>query len=126
MPALQARPVSTRSGATPSPGNTTTGCHCGSASRASKSGCTAVRAQPKAKVSATTSAISQPVLLGLSASVSPISRHTPARVGTGRAQGAQAVAGQQAAAKPRGAQACDGMVHAAIPWEAENKRMLQM
>ncbi|MDG5976272.1 hypothetical protein H010_13491 [Hydrogenophaga taeniospiralis CCUG 15921] len=41
-----------------------------------------MRDQPKAQVSATTSAMSQPVLLGLSASMSPMIRHTPARVGT--------------------------------------------
>jgi hypothetical protein len=41
-----------------------------------------VRAQPKAKVSTTTSAINQPVLLGFSGSMSAIRRHTPARVRT--------------------------------------------
>jgi len=70
----------TRSGAAYWPGNTTYGCHCGSASRAGSAGSTSVRDQPKAKVSSTTSAISQPVLLGLSASMSPMIRQTPARV----------------------------------------------
>ena len=74
--------VTTRAGSTNSPGNTTYGCHCGSASRASSAGSTSVRAQPKAKVSGTTSAISQPVLVGLSGSMSNMIRHTPAVVGT--------------------------------------------
>ena len=69
-------------GCTNSPGNTMCGSHCGSASRASSAGSGCVRDQPKAKVCATTSAISQPVLLGLSGSASCISRHTPACVGS--------------------------------------------
>ena len=41
-----------------------------------------MRDQPKAVVSVTTSAISQPVLLGLSGSRSAMSKQTPARVAT--------------------------------------------
>ena len=41
-----------------------------------------VRVHPKAKVSDTMCATNQSVLLDLSGSVSPVSRHTPARVGT--------------------------------------------
>ena len=62
------------------PGNTTIGSHCGSASKASRAGSAEVRAQPKAKVSCTTSAISQPVLLGLSASISAMIKHMPEAV----------------------------------------------
>ena len=58
------------------------GCHCGSRNRAGNAGSVSVRAQPKAKVSGTTSAASQPVLLGLSGSVSAITRQMPAWVGT--------------------------------------------
>lgn len=72
----------TRSAATYSPGNTRYGCHCGSASNSSKRGSTSVRDQPKAKVSATVSAISQPVLVGFSASMSCMTRHMPARAST--------------------------------------------
>ncbi len=97
--------VTTRSAATKSPGNTRYGCHCPTASRASKPGSSSVRAQPKAKVSATTSATSQPVLLGLSGSISAISRHIPACTGTvGRWAHMQCVGGSLQAAQrsPRG------------------------
>ena len=81
---------------TNSPG-TPYGCHFGSASSASRSGSTSVRAQPKAKVSAPRR--HQPAgVAGLERLMSPISRHTRGVRGTcGRS--AQAVAGHQAAAR---------------------------